>query len=67
MKNKKIKYQFNWCDYFTQCPHNKDIMVGDYYCTQCQYFIDNKITKHIKADNFYFSVAEGYVYCSKTK
>ena len=33
----KIIFKYNWCEYFTPCPHYNDIMVGGYDCSECQF------------------------------
>ena len=42
---KEIVYEFNWCDYFTPCPHYDDIMVGDYDCFTCRCHQEHRIDK----------------------
>ena len=41
----RIIFEFNWCDYFTPCPHNNDIMVGSFECESCKNCQKNVIIK----------------------
>ena len=34
---KEIKYEYNWCDYLTKCPHYKKIDVGSFECHCCKF------------------------------
>ena len=34
---KEIKYEYNWCDYLTKCPHYKTIDVGSFQCHSCKF------------------------------
>lgn len=46
-----IKYDMNWCEYFTPCPniHKEDnkIFVGSYECCECcPYCLNHDFSKH---------------------
>jgi hypothetical protein len=64
----KFIYFFNWCDYFTMCPH-KNCEIGSYECTQCSNFIDNEIINEekFKTGDYkrYISTKMGIVTCKK--
>ena len=36
MKN-DIKFEYNWCEYLTRCPHYKSIDVGSFECHCCKF------------------------------
>lgn len=31
-------FEYTWCDYLTECEHNRCTFVGDYDCTQCEHY-----------------------------
>lgn len=67
-----LLFKFNWCDYFTPCPHGKDCMIGDHTCYTCihckSYIVNSERFKNTdKIDNDYrkyFIINEGHVMCS---
>ena len=66
----EIKYARNWCDYFTPCPHNKDIMVGSFECSRCEYhkgFVEEsqRFNKDKTDYSKYFTLINGFVKCGK--
>ena len=32
-----VEFKYTWCDYLTKCKHFKNIEVGSYECSCCQY------------------------------
>lgn len=63
-----VDYEFTWCDFLTPCPHGKDCLVGDFCCTQCEYFKSHGIHKNIVVNGTesyksYFDVGTGWVNC----
>ena len=42
-----IKYEMNWCEYFTPCPYiyckseNDKVFVGSYECANCTYCLNH--------------------------
>lgn len=65
---KKIKYKYNWCEYFDKCDHFPDIEIGSYECSKCQYHIMNKLGEKSKCKpcdyKRYFEVYEGHIICN---
>ena len=68
MKYKTMPFEFTWCDYLTPCPHKKDVMIGDYDCSECEYHIavkqNNLICDASNSYSKYSKVANGVVFCA---
>lgn len=67
MKYKTIPFEFTWCDYLTPCPYQKNVMIGEYDCYECEYHMGIK-QKNIECDSSidysrYAKVSTGVVFC----
>lgn len=61
------EFSYNWCDYFTPCPH-KNCDIGSYECCQCENFInikenDNYNISEVGDYKQYFVIKKGTVEC----
>lgn len=68
----RIIFEFNWCDYFTPCPHMNDIFVGDFDCSICKHNSSMEIIEPIKTfseigDAAYIKRGYGCVNCNFNK
>jgi hypothetical protein len=68
----EIAFSYNWCEYLTPCPHNKDCMVGDYDCCVCEHNSKVRIFKELdiysKVEYLrYFAYGYGCVNCNFNK
>lgn len=68
---KVLEYEFNWCDFFTPCPHGKDCFVGDYDCTTCPNYDHHVSERETKINNNnldykkYFITYKDHIICNK--
>ena len=71
MENAKMKFEYNWCEYFTPCPYKTGIMIGDYDCSECQHFkgVEINTTEKVIPEGYarYSMVYYGCVNCSYKK
>jgi hypothetical protein len=66
MDGKKLKFEFNWCDYKTPCPYKNDIFIGDYDCYTCEHNKEYTILDGITLDDkmSYLKIGNGIVICN---
>ena len=62
----EIEYVYNWCDFFTRCPH-KDCEIGSFECHQCENFISNRLIsneiENVDGYKRYLMLNKGVVTC----
>ena len=68
----EIFFKRNWCEYLTECPYRKFIMVGSHECVEeCKYCSSSYENARPQIDNTnyerYFTTWTGVVNCTHRK
>lgn len=65
----KREFVRNWCDYFTPCEFNPNIMIGSFECSRCEYHkgFQEESKRFNKYNDYgkYFETIKGTVECTK--